>query len=204
MIYESAFVVKNGIPEENLAKVKSIYADAIAAAGGETLVNDDWGLRTFAQPTEKGETKGQYLYLIFRAPGTVVNEIERRLKISESVLKWLVVKLGDDTEQDKIVKGYKNPNHDNVTDKKEALKLEKEKKILSKRKSCYFTLNKTEPDWKNPKTYNWFVNEFGKISPGRITGLRPRYQRRVTKAIKRGRVMGMISYLSNQVSERVQ
>ncbi len=204
MIYETAFVVKHGISEDNLNKVKSILTDAIKAAGGETLVNDDWGLRTFAQPTEKGETKGHYLYAIYKAPGTVVNEIERRLKISENVLKWLVVKLGDDSDQEKVVKGYKNPNHEAVTDKKEALKLEKEKKILSKRKSCYFTLNKTEPDWKNPKTYNWFVNEFGKISPGRITGLRPRYQRRVTKAIKRGRAMGMISYLSSDISERVQ
>lgn len=203
MIYETAYVVKHGTSEEDLTKIKSIFTDAIKAAGGETLVNDDWGVRNFAQPTVKGITNGHYLYVIFKSPGTVVNEIERRLKISEKVLKWIVVKLGDDSQQDEIVKNYKNPNHNN-SDTREAAKLEKERKILSKRKSCYFTLNKIEPDWKNPDTYNWFVNEFGKISAGRVTGLRPRYQRRVTKAIKRGRVMGMISYLSNEVAERVQ
>jgi ribosomal protein S18 len=72
--------------------------------------------------------------------------------------------------------------------------------MFSKRKSCYFSAKKTQPDWKDPSTYSWLVNEFGKISPARVTGLRPKYQRMATSAIKRGRCMGLISYMSNNVA----
>ena len=73
-------------------------------------------------------------------------------------------------------------------------------KMFSKRKSCWFSEKKTTPDWKDPSSYAWLVNEFGKISPARVTGLRPKYQRMATSAIKRGRCMGLISYMSNHVA----
>jgi ribosomal protein S18 len=77
---------------------------------------------------------------------------------------------------------------------------DKEKRMYSKRKSCYFSAKKTSPDWKDPKSYGWLVNEFGKISPARITGLTPKFQRRACDAIKRGRTMGLISYTSGDIA----
>jgi ribosomal protein S18 len=77
---------------------------------------------------------------------------------------------------------------------------DKDKKMHSKRKSCWFSAMKTSPDWKDPKSYSWLVNEFGKISPARITGLTPTFQRRANEAIKRGRNMLLISYQSNETA----
>lgn len=199
MIYETAYVLKNATSTDEAAKIKDQVISIINNAKGEVLVNDDWGLRTFAQPSSKGETSGHYFYIMYQADGTINTEIERRLKLSESVLKWLVVKLGIDSKKETIMKGYKNPNHKN----EDEMAKDKDKKMSSKRRSCWFSANKTSPDWKNPATYKWLVNEFGKISPARVTSLRPRYQRQATVAIKRARNMGFISHLSNQVSERV-
>lgn len=195
MIYETAYVLRPEATEEAIAKANSIIKETLEAANGEILVDENWGVKQFAQPTESGLKRGNYFYVIYKADTNVNVELERRFNISEDVLRFLFVKLGENKDQETIVKGYKNPNHGTKTDA--TIDSEKEKKMFQKRKSCYFSEKKTAPDWKDPSSYSWLVNEFGKISPGRVTGLRPKYQRLATTAIKRGRNMGMISYMSN-------
>ncbi len=204
MIYETAFVVKADAPQEAVEAAKALVADTIKQFGGETLINDAWGVKTFAQPTETGIKKGNFFYTMYKGPGTINAELDRRFGISEDVVRFMIVRLGDDADQDAIAKGYKNPNHAAVAATGEAGEEmedgDKEKRMHSKRKSCWFSAKKTSPDWKDPKSYSWLVNEFGKISPARITGLTPKFQRKACDAIKRGRMMGLISYTSNEVA----
>lgn len=195
MIYESAYVLRTECSEEAAKNLAEIVKETIANYNGEVLLEDNWGVKTFAQPTGSGVTKGQYVYVMYKADSNCNTELERRFRISEDVLKFVFINLGTEADQEKIVKAYKNPNHNTGEANFDA---EKEKKMFSKRKSCYFSAKKTSPDWKDPSTYSWLVNEFGKISPARVTGLRPKYQRAATAAIKRGRCMGLISYMSNR------
>lgn len=198
MIYETAVVVRPDLGEEALVNTKKLIEDVVTEVGGELLINDDWGVKTFAQPTSDGKTRGHYLYTMYKADGKVNSELERRYKISENIMKFIIVKLGNEKNQETIVKAYKNPNH-------KATEVEGEdsskKRRFSRGRSCYFSENKTSPDWKITETYSWLVNEFGKISPARVTGLRPKYQKMATAAIKRGRNLGLISHLSNKVAE---
>jgi small subunit ribosomal protein S6 len=198
MIYETAFVLRTEATEDAIKKAKAIVEDTVTKAGGEVLVNDDWGVKSFAQPTSKGVHKGNYFYIMFKSETLVNPEIERLFKISEDVIKFIIVKVGETADQEAIVKAYQNPSHGGKTEG--GMDAEKEKKMFQKKKSCYFSAKKTQPDWKDPSSYAWLVNEFGKISPARVTGLRPKYQRMATTAIKRGRCMGLISYMSNHVA----
>ena len=198
MIYETLFVLRTEASEDSVKKMQDIVKETISNFEGEVLLEDNWGVKTFAQPTNAGVEKGNYFYVMFKANNKCNNELERRFKISEDTLKYTVVNLGEESEQEAIVKAYKNPAHNTSEN---SIDTEKEKKMFSKRKSCYFSAKKTAPDWKDPSTYSWLVNEFGKISPARVTGLRPRYQRAATTAIKRGRCMGLISYMSNNVAK---
>ena len=202
MIYEAAYVVRPDASEADLAQLKQTVADTLKEYSCEALVNDSWGVKTFAQPTEEGLKKGHYLYVMYKGNGKVNAELERRFRISEILVKFLIVKLGDDAKQADIVKAYKNPNTTQVqAQEDDGLGLDdKEKKMHAKKRSCFFSAKKAGPDWKDPKSYSWLVNEFGKISPGRITGLTPAYQRKANDAIKRGRMMGLISYLSNDIA----
>lgn len=205
MIYETAFVVRPDASEEAVASIKTGLTEAFKQFGAEVLVNDSWGVKTFAQPTESGLKKGAYHYFMYKGAGDLNAEIERRYRINENLVRFIIVKLGEDKHQDEIVKNYKNPNH-----AKEATAEmdeeggfggeDKDKKMHSKRKSCWFSAKKTSPDWKDPKSYAWLVNEFGKISPARITGLTPTFQRRANSAIKMGRNMLLISYQSNETA----
>jgi small subunit ribosomal protein S6 len=196
MIYESAFVLRQNATEDAIKKMTDLVASTIKDFDGEVLVNDNWGVKQFAQPTEKGETRGNYFYVMYKANNTCNTELERRFRISEDTLKFIFIKLGTDLEQEAIVKAHKNP----ILSTESQGDIEKEKKMFAKRKSCYFSAKKTAPDWKDPSSYSWLVNEFGKISPARVTGLRPKFQRSSTTAIKRGRCMGLISYMSNHVA----
>ncbi|MDA9793319.1 30S ribosomal protein S18 [Bacteriovoracaceae bacterium] len=200
MIYETAVVVRADLTDDAVTKVKELVTTTIESMGGEILINDDWGTKTFAQPTNKGVKYGKYFFVMFKSSSNELNtELERRFRISEEVMKFIIVKCGLDRYQDTFVKGYKNPNTKS-TDDVGNIDSDKEKRLFAKRKSCYFSAKKTAPDWKDPSTYSWLVNEFGKISPARVTGLRPRYQRSATTAIKRGRNMGLISYINGNVA----
>lgn len=206
MIYETAFVVKPDATEEAINSVKALIADTVKEFGGEILVNDTWGVKTFAQPLESGLRKGNFFYVMYKSQGSTNAEIERKFRINESIVRFMIVKLGDDAQQDEIVKGYKNPNHTQAAgaavegEEGDDMGGDKEKRMHSKRRSCWFSAKKTSPDWKDPKTYGWLVNEFGKISPARVTGLTPKFQRKACDAIKRGRAMGLISYTSDDVA----
>lgn len=205
MIYETAFVVRPDASEEAVNSIKTGLSEAFKQFGAEVLVNDSWGVKTFAQPTESGLKKGAYHYFMYKGAGDLNAEIERRYRINENLVRFIIVKLGEDKHQEDIVKKYTNPNHakESNTEMDEEGGFggdDKERKMHSKRKSCWFSAKKTSPDWKDPKSYAWLVNEFGKISPARITGLTPTFQRRANSAIKMGRNMLLISYQSNEIA----
>ncbi|WP_128895587.1 30S ribosomal protein S18 [Longirhabdus pacifica] len=66
-----------------------------------------------------------------------------------------------------------------------------------RRKVCFFTVNKIEYiDYKNIDLLKKFVSERGKILPRRVTGTSAKYQRQLTKAIKRARQVALLPYSS--------
>lgn len=62
----------------------------------------------------------------------------------------------------------------------------------------YFLMNKgTEIDYKNSDLMRRFISPEGKILPGRRTGLTSRNQRKITKAIKRARAIGLLPFTNH-------
>ena len=67
MIYESTYVLRTEATEEAIAKIAEIVKETISNFDGEVLIQDNWGVKTFAQPTNKGVTKGNYVYIMYTA-----------------------------------------------------------------------------------------------------------------------------------------
>lgn len=66
-----------------------------------------------------------------------------------------------------------------------------------RRKVCYFTANGiTHIDYKDVDLLRKFVSERGKILPRRVTGTSSKYQRKLTRAIKRARQVALLPYVS--------
>ncbi|HKK87504.1 MAG TPA: 30S ribosomal protein S18 [Saprospiraceae bacterium] len=68
-----------------------------------------------------------------------------------------------------------------------------------KKKYCRFTkYNLKYVDYKDPDFLKGFLNEQGKLLPRRITGNSLKWQRRVSRAVKRSRHLAMLPYVSDQ------
>lgn len=62
----------------------------------------------------------------------------------------------------------------------------------------YFLQNKgVEVDFKNTELMRRFISPEGKILPGRRTGLSSKNQRKVTKAVKRARAIGLLPFTNH-------
>ncbi|WP_040226364.1 30S ribosomal protein S18 [Bhargavaea cecembensis] len=68
-----------------------------------------------------------------------------------------------------------------------------------RRKVCYFTSNNiTRIDYKDVDLLKKFISERGKILPRRVTGTSAKWQRKLTLAIKRARIMGLLPFTSEE------
>jgi small subunit ribosomal protein S6 len=74
------------------------FKAVIEREGGKLLQEDNWGMRDLAYPVKK-QMRGWYVRLEYAAPGALVAELERNIRIAEGVFKFLTVKLVDDAEE---------------------------------------------------------------------------------------------------------
>lgn len=93
--YETTFITRTDISDENLKTFNEKLKGIIEAHGGQLIAVEDWGRRRLAYPIQK-ETRGHYTYLLYTGNNTLVAELERNIRINESVMRFLSVKLGDD------------------------------------------------------------------------------------------------------------
>ena len=93
--YETTFIVSpetgEDIQKTFLEKVKTI----ISNHSGSVVAVEDWGKRKFAYPIN-GEVRGYYHHIAFAGDNKLVAELERNMRINESVLRFLTVKLDTD------------------------------------------------------------------------------------------------------------
>lgn len=88
--YETTFIVQPEISAEGIAAICQRLEGALEAAGATKLFYDDMGRRRMAYEIRNFQ-KGHYLTLFYLDDGRVVPEIERLLKIDESILRYLTV-----------------------------------------------------------------------------------------------------------------
>ncbi len=89
--YETLFVIKPTLTDEETAAQIAKIKEVVAKNGGELLATDDMGMRKLAYPVQKND-RGYYTVLFYKAEGTLISELERNLKINEDVIKFLTVK----------------------------------------------------------------------------------------------------------------
>jgi small subunit ribosomal protein S6 len=92
--YELIFIVHPDRTDEEARKVADRVREVVAREGGEILKAEEWGKRKLAYEIKK-QGKGSYFLVHFAGTGRVVSEVERTLRISDDVLKYLTVLLDE-------------------------------------------------------------------------------------------------------------
>ena len=99
--YELIYIHPGNLPSEDVEKVDEILNGTLEKLSGELLHREDWGIRTLAYPVKKF-AEGRYILVRIAGSAACLKEIERRFKITESVIKFLSIRLADDFVQEEI------------------------------------------------------------------------------------------------------
>ncbi len=115
-IYESVFMSRQDLTETQVKDQTEKYSAVITQHKGKILKTEQWGLRTLAYKINKAK-KAHYTLIEFEAPGDVVAELERLMRIDEDVLRTLTIRLDEATTGPSVMmKKYDNDDSDTDTD----------------------------------------------------------------------------------------
>jgi small subunit ribosomal protein S6 len=92
--YEVMYIIRPDLTEEEVDKIVSTMESNVAAAGGTVKSTDRMGKRRLAYIVRKF-SEGVYVLMTFEASGEVVHEVERRLRVSEPVIKFITVRVDE-------------------------------------------------------------------------------------------------------------
>jgi small subunit ribosomal protein S6 len=98
--YELALILNSALDEDGLKAEFDKVADLISRFGGEVEKVDNWGRRRFAYEIEK-MNEGFYYFINFVAPNTTPAEVESRLRILESVVRYLIIRVEEPRKRKK-------------------------------------------------------------------------------------------------------
>jgi small subunit ribosomal protein S6 len=99
--YEIMFIVRPDVEEADLDKLIEGFSGNVTSGGGEVKSVEKMGRRRLAYTVRKFND-GFYVLLNVAAPGSLIGEIERRLRVSEPVIKFITVRM--DEEEKRLAK----------------------------------------------------------------------------------------------------
>jgi small subunit ribosomal protein S6 len=99
--YEIMFIVRPDVEEADLDKLIEGFSANVTNGGGEVKSVEKMGRRRLAYTVRKFND-GFYVLLNVAAAGSLITEIERRLRVSEQVIKFITVRM--DEEEKRLAK----------------------------------------------------------------------------------------------------
>ncbi|MBP3913392.1 MAG: 30S ribosomal protein S6 [Lachnospiraceae bacterium] len=92
--YELALVISAKLDDEARTAVLDRAKEYISRHGGVVGETEEWGKRKLAYEIQK-QTEAYYYFVQFEAEGETPNELEGRMRIMDNVLRYLVVRKGE-------------------------------------------------------------------------------------------------------------
>jgi small subunit ribosomal protein S6 len=90
--YETLFIVHPELPEAQVRETVDRIRRLIESMGGEVTEFQDWGMRDLAYPIRK-QPRGIYALVQYAARPEVVKELERGMKLSDEILRFVSVRM---------------------------------------------------------------------------------------------------------------
>lgn len=90
--YETAVIINAALDDEQIEAVVAKITGIITDGGGEISETEKWGRKRLAYTINKNRI-GYYVIYRFEAPVDLIAELERLMKIDESVVRFLTIRL---------------------------------------------------------------------------------------------------------------
>ena len=89
--YEVMYVIDPALEDGARVELINRFSELVKKNGGEIDRVDEWGKRRLAYAINY-KTEGYYVLMYIKAPADLPRELERNLKISDQVLRYLVIR----------------------------------------------------------------------------------------------------------------
>jgi small subunit ribosomal protein S6 len=99
--YEVMYIVRPDLEDADVDKLIEGFEHTVTNGGGHVRSTEKWGRRKLAYTVRKFND-GNYILMTIDADGKLVAELERRLRVTEQVIKFITVRM--DEEQKRIDK----------------------------------------------------------------------------------------------------
>jgi len=100
--YELMFIVRPDTADEDLDKLISTLENQVNTTGGTVKSVERMGKRRLAYVVRRFQD-GMYILLTVEGTGALIHELERRLRVTEPVIKFLTVRVDEEQKRlDKI------------------------------------------------------------------------------------------------------
>ena len=96
--YEIIFIVRPDVTEEDVDKLIAQMEGVVAGTGGQLEKVEKIGRRRLAYRVQK-QREGLYVLFRLQGSGDTVKEFERRLKVIDTVIKYMTVRIDEDLER---------------------------------------------------------------------------------------------------------
>jgi small subunit ribosomal protein S6 len=100
-LYEVMFIVRPDAADEDVDKLLAGFTTTVTNGGGTVKATEKMGRRKLAYMVRRFND-GNYILLTVEADGVVIAELERRLRVSEPVIKFITVRM--DEEEKRLAK----------------------------------------------------------------------------------------------------
>ena len=105
--YEIMFIVRPDVEEADLDKLVEGFQKNVTDGGGEIRSTEKMGRRRLAYTVRKFND-GLYVLLTIAAEGKLITEIERRLRVSEQVIKFITVRMDEEEKRLAKIKAHRD------------------------------------------------------------------------------------------------
>jgi len=105
--YEMMFIVAPNAPDDETDRIVSQMEGVVRAAQGELLNVERIGKRKLAYPIGKFE-EGNYILFNLKGNGDLVREFERRLKVTDTVIRFVTVRVDEKLKRVEKIKSARS------------------------------------------------------------------------------------------------
>jgi small subunit ribosomal protein S6 len=92
--YEMMYILRPELDEETVTASIAKVSGMVTSNGGEVSKAEPWGRRRLAYPIKQCRD-GQYVLMQYKLDPKLSTELERGLRISEDVIRYLIIRLDD-------------------------------------------------------------------------------------------------------------